>query len=509
MKLLSAAQIKELDNLTIKNEPVSSFLLMERAATACVNYLKATFDASFSFLIFCGKGNNGGDGLAIARLLAKNGYHAQVILLNQKQKGSGDYEKNLSLVKKNKKIKIHHFSPTLQIEKDKKFIVVDALLGTGFTGEIREELVPVIQTINNTMLPVISIDVPSGLPADFTTGIKTEHIVKANGTLSFHVPKKTMLYQPGSLLSGEIIVLDIGLSPEAYAAFDSNEFLLHPAEISNLIRVREKESAKWQYGHALIIAGSNEKPGAAILASKACLRSGTGLCTLLSAENVVSKSIEHTPELIGTVWHDEMDFPKPEFLSKFTAVGIGPGCGTNEDFKKILKWILQLNVQPMVLDADAVNVLAENKTWLAFSGAPKILTPHFREFCRLTNCPVNANQQEIDEHLTSFSRKFNCIVVLKSAYTRVATPSGNIYVNFTGNAGLAKAGSGDILTGIITALLAQGYDTYEAAVIGVCLHGRAADITLENQSYESMLASDVTKNLGTAFKSLLQRETSS
>jgi NAD(P)H-hydrate epimerase len=506
MKLLDAQQIKKLDELTIQHEPVSSVNLMERAAKKCVDFITKIIDKKNTILVFCGKGNNGGDGLAIARMLLQKSYVCEVVVLPNKSRGSTDYEKNLLRLRKIKKAKIHPFSPDLKIETSTSYVIIDALLGTGFSGHLRDDLEKVIDAINQSGFPVISIDIPSGLPAEPVQKLNAENVVHANFTLTFHVPKHSMLCKPGSELSGEIILLDIGLSAADYHAMSSREFLILPHEISQMVKARPHESAKWDYGHALLIAGNNDKPGAAMLGSRACLKTGAGLCTLLSSGNVISKSIQHTPELMGFTWENPFDLPKPEWLSKFAAIGIGPGCGTDEEFKKLLKWLLQFAHLPLVIDADALNILAQNKTWLAMCSSPKILTPHFREFCRLTNCSHHAPQPETDENLRELSRKFNAVVVLKSAYTRIAFPTGNIYINFTGNAGLAKAGSGDVLTGIITSLLAQNYSVNEAALLGVCLHGLAADLALETQSHESMLPSDVTNCLPHAFKHLHKLE---
>lgn len=491
MKILTASQIRAADAYTIAHEPVASVDLMERAAKVCTTWLSDNYPKA-SFKIFCGPGNNGGDGLAIARQLLEKGFSVSVYVVNGEKKFSQDFIENEN--------RLRRVDPSLitllDAEKDFPEIdlndcIVDALFGTGLSKPLTNIYAKLVKHLNKSDAPAIAIDIPSGLFSDKHVAGKA--IVEADHTLTFQLPKFSFLFPENEKYVGAFHVLDIGLNEGFIASQTSSNHYLDRDLIKSLILQRRKFSHKGDYGHAMLAAGGEGKMGAAVLAARACLRSGVGLLSMLVPEQGRDTMQICCPEAMLV---DEIDYKK-------FSIGIGPGIGTGQSSRQLLKKILKHATTPVVLDADALNILALDKNLLKKVPPYSILTPHPGEFRRLTG-PFK-NDFERHEGQLAYSKKHKVIMVLKGAHTCITTPDGNSYFNSTGNPGMAKGGSGDVLTGMITALLAQKYEPLHAAITGVYLHGLAGDLAAEEIGMDGMIAGDVVERIAEAWKGMRTR----
>ncbi len=495
MKLLNAEQIRQWDQFTIQHEPISSIDLMERAAMECTKWLLEKEFADNPVKIFCGKGNNGGDGLAIARQLIDNDIAPSIYILEFGHLGTADFQMNLQRLHQ-LTTNIHFIqSEALFPAIDKDDVVIDALYGSGVNRPLEGITAELVQHINRSTATIISIDLPSGMFLDKSS--KHHPVIKAHHTLTFQLAKLCLVTAENADRFGEVHVLDIKLHPGFEANITTNLFFIQNQDIRPVYKPRNEFTHKGKFGHALLIAGSEGKTGAAILAAEACLRSGVGLLTVHTLSPEITAFNLRLPEAM-TISGKELSAAD---LSKFSAIGIGPGLGTNEFALYLLTTAIESNI-PLVIDADGLNLLSENKDFLQQLPANTILTPHPKEFDRLFG--EQENEFKRFDKAIEVSQKMNSVIVLKGHHTLIAS-GGNGYFNSTGNAGLAKGGSGDTLTGIITAFVAQKYSAEHAAMLGVYLHGLAADIALLHHSKESLLASDVSKYLGRAFKKLQQK----
>lgn len=500
MKILSVEQIREADAYTIKNEPVSSVQLMERAASACVDYISGKYSKAQSFVIFCGKGNNGGDGLAIARQLHSNGYKVELFELNHTDKASNDYLLNKTLINELSIpiTKVDLVSDVGLINPDS--VIIDAILGSGLSRTLDGLLAAVVNTINHTTNTVISIDIPTGLFSEGNTKNSFSRVVKANETLTFQFPKLSFLFPESGSYVGEFKVLNIGIHKSFIEKANTDCFLTEQINISNILKKRERFSHKGTYGHALLVAGSYGKMGAAILAAKAVLRSGAGLLTVHIPKigyDIVQTSL---PEAMVEVDESKKHISSLDITKVYDSIGVGPGLGKEVSTINTFEELLKSTQKPMVIDADALNILSENHDLLKQVPKNSILTPHPKEFERLIGEPsIGLAQMNLQKE---FSNKYGVYVLLKGAYTRISTPAGLVYFNSSGTTGLATAGSGDVLTGIITGLLAQKYSSFEAAVIGAYIHGLAGELAAKKMSDEAMMASDIIASIGSSFLEL-------
>lgn len=499
MKIFSAAQIREADRQTIAREPIASIDLMERAAAAVFSELEFLYPLSTAFAIFCGPGNNGGDGLALARMLRQRGNSVQVFVLRIGSKGSSDFQTNLErwqALDIYTEISAAADFPQLSHE----LIIVDALFGTGLSRPLEGLAAALVQHINRLPNFKIAIDLPSGLMADMNAGNSIENILHASVTLTFQWPKLAFILADFGNAVGEFIVLDIGLLPEYEQNTATSNHFLSDDQVRSILKDRRKFSHKNNYGHVAIFGGSRGKMGAAILCSKTALRSGAGLVTAILPFGGYPIIQGAAPEVMCIPGELEDHLYSGDFTSGFSAIAIGPGLGRHPETEQLVKLAIQSSSQPMVLDADALNALAENPTWLAFLPKMSILTPHPGEFDRLAGKSLNAEERYMEAK--NMAIRFGVIVILKGAHTQVALPDGTSYFNSTGNAGMATAGSGDVLTGIVVGLLAQGYTPVESSLLGVYLHGLAGDLALEYQSLESLIAGDIIECLGDAFNEI-------
>ena len=499
MKILNAEQIRDWDQYTIQHESISSVDLMERAAGKCVEWLDENGYLEKQFSIFCGAGNNGGDGLAIARILAESKSMVVVYILGSDNKGSDDFETNLLRLQLTD-LNIHF------IQKEKDFpvinsntIIIDALFGSGLSRSLEGIIAKQVQHINKSRCEVISIDIPSGMYVDRSS--KGKPMIKARHTLSFQCYKPAFLMAENAEYFGEVHILDIGLKPEYLSSISVAWELVDEEIIHSIYKPRDPFAHKGKYGHALLVAGGYGKMGAAVLASRACIRSGVGLLTCFipkSGYDIMQKTV---PEAMVMTDLNSSFISKIELdLSKYNVIGIGPGIGTASETRAALKELFFQNKKPIVIDADGLNCVAMEKDILNSLSPQSILTPHPREFERLFG--ETANEFDRIQLAIKKANELNVIIVLKGHHSLIATPEGKGFFNSTGNPGMAKGGSGDVLTGIITALLAQGYGSSDAAILGVHLHGLAGDLAEKKLSQEAMVAGDIIENLSNAFLSL-------
>jgi NAD(P)H-hydrate epimerase len=500
-KIFSVEQIREADAYTIKNEPIASIDLMERASVQCVKWLEVKIPKNSDIYMFCGPGNNGGDGLAISRLLIEKGYFVKSVVLRFTEKFSEDFKINYDRLLEQAK------SPIIELSSIKDFpsipensFVIDAIFGSGLSKPLSGFVAEVVEKINTLKSIKIAIDIPSGLFADKPSFNKRSSIIKVDYTLTFQFPKLAFLFSENDSFVGNWVVLPIGLSPEYIYKTTVSNYIISKNDCADVLKKRAKFSHKGNYGHALLVAGSLGKMGAAVLAARACLRSGVGLLTAhipLIGNEILQTAV---PEAMLSLGRFENYFSDVPELSGFSAIGIGPGIRTEEQTQNSLKVLIQNSILPIVFDADALNILAENKTWLAFLPKGCIITPHPKEFERLAG--KAANDFERAEMAKAFAVKHGLVVVLKGAYTQIATPRGDCFFNTSGNPGMATAGSGDVLTGIILGLLAQGYSSVHAAIIGAYIHGMAGDFAAKKIGQTSLIAGDLVNALGKAFTKL-------
>ncbi|MBQ3594118.1 MAG: NAD(P)H-hydrate dehydratase [Bacteroidales bacterium] len=504
MKILPVEKIREVDAFTIENEPVDSIDLMERAASKVYDwFMKRCKTKEVSVKIFCGIGNNGGDGLALARMLFFTGIIPQVFVVRFSDKMSRDCEVNFNRLKEETETPMYDiFSEDDFPLINEKDIVVDAIFGSGLNRNIEGFAAELISHLNNNNAIRIAIDIPSGLFADggqqsmfiaHSSQLIAHSIFKADYTLSFQFPKLAFMFPENDAFVGRWEVLDIGLHKDFIDNVETLNFYTTEDMAMPILRKRTKFSHKGTYGHALLVAGSTGKTGAALLAAEACLRTGVGLLTAHLPKDALLPMQIYLPEAMTSIDKSETHCTEIDDIIPYTAIGVGPGIGKNAETATLLKKIIQEATQPLVLDADALNIISENPTWLSFLPDNTILTPHPKEFERLFG-KTNDSYERL-ELQRKMSVIHNIIIVLKGAHTAITFPNGTCFFNSTGNPGMATAGSGDVLTGMILALLAQRYTPQEAALLGVYLHGKAGDEAAKEIGENSMIARDIVKSI--------------
>ena len=500
MKIFNAREIREWDQYTIRHEPVSSIDLMERAAGQCVHWLEENNLVNHSLKIFCGKGNNGGDGLAMARMLSQKARDVAVFILEFGHLGTEDFQVNLERLHQCAGVEIKFIQTEQQFPLLKRNeVIIDALFGSGLNRPLEGVTAKLVEHINNSGCKIIAIDTPSGLPIDHSAEGKV--IVRADHTLSFQAFKLSFLLPENANFIGEVHILDIGLHPGYYNDAETCYELTDKNTISAVYRPRNRFTHKGNFGHVLVVAGSYGKIGAAVLCVRACLRSGAGLTTCHIPKCGFEIMQTAVPEAMAMTDVNSSIITKiEEDVSRFTCLGIGPGIGTATETRKALQEILETYKKPVVLDADALNLISSDKK--LFSRIPRnsILTPHPKEFERLFG--ETKNDFERIQLAQQKAKELDLVIVLKGHHTCIATPNGKVSFNNTGNAGMAKGGSGDVLTGILTAIVGQYHDTINSAILGVYLHGLAGDIAAEKNSEEAMIAGDIVECLGEAFLSI-------
>ena len=486
-KILNAGQIRSADSYTIRNKPISSIDLMEHASNCFINSIWDKQFITKKTAIVCGPGNNGGDGLSISRLLKQKNVFVKTYFLNFGAKISKDWQENLTKIDS-----VEELTNSDPIPDFSKYdLIIDAIFGTGLSKPLGGYYARVIDAINSQKCLIYSVDIPSGMYCDKISS--SRHIVNADLTISFQRPKFSFFLPENGVYIKKWKIVDIGLDEEYIQNIDSNKFIIDPS-IIKYSKIRNRQSHKGNYGRALIIAGSIGKIGAAVLAAKACLRSGVGLVTTHIPKcgyEIMQKSIPESMCSIDKAEDYTSEIPE---ITNYNAIGIGPGLDQKSETKEMLEKLFnKTKKRTLVIDADAINIIAKHKELVSLIPKNSILTPHIKEFERLVGkC---RNSIERFEKQIQFSKNHKCIIVLKNAFTTVSSPIGNIFFNTSGNAGMATAGSGDVLTGIITALLAQKYDPIIAAALGVYCHGHAGDIAAKEKGEIGLIASDIIDNL--------------
>jgi NAD(P)H-hydrate epimerase len=491
MKILNVKQIRALDAYTIENEPISSLDLMERASQAFVRWFCNQFVNTRPIAIFCGKGNNGGDGLAIARILDTQGYDVQAFIVDYTNVASADFKSNLARLG-------DHLQP-VSIASQESFptltantICIDALLGSGLSRPAEGLLADIIHFINKLPNKTVSVDIASGLYTD-QSNEETDAIIQPQFTVSFQFPKLAFLMPQNARYVGSWHLVDIGLNEDFIRELETPYHYTDKQAAEKLIKLRDKFSHKGTFGHALLMAGSYGKMGAAVLSGKACLRSGVGLLTMhipSCGYDIIQISL---PEAMAVTDADPKHLSEVTAIETYTAIGIGPGVGKEAVTVKAVETLLDdINV-PLVIDADALNILSENRHLLDKLPHKTVLTPHPKEFQRLAG--ESKNEFERLQIGINFAEKYNVIICLKGANTAVILPNGEVHFNSTGNAGMATGGTGDVLTGIVTSLLAQKYEPANAAILAVYQHGLAGDRAAEHRGQSALIAGDLVEHL--------------
>ena len=500
MKIFTSAQIHELDKYTIDHEPISSLNLMERAAKALTRSIEEEWSNRTPFVVFAGPGNNGGDALAVARLMAEDGYPVSVYLFNVHNKLSADCATNKKRLEESKRLRKFtevtvNFDPP-QLTED--MVVIDGLFGSGLNKPLAGGFSAMVKYINQSPAKVVSIDIPSGLMCEDNTYNIHANIIRADLTLTLQQKKLSMLLADNQQFLGILKVLDIRLSQEYMRQTDSKYSLLEENDIRQLMRSRDDFAHKGSMGHALLIAGCYGMSGAAILATKSCLRTGAGKVTTHTPKRNYDIMQISVPEAILQMDSEETIFNEPVETESYDAMGIGPGLGTNENTAIALIAQIRRTTCPMVLDADALNILSSHRAWMQQLPKGIIMTPHPKELDRLAG-NTSANGYERLAKASELAERLQAYIILKGHYSALCLPDGHIEFNSTGNSGMATAGSGDVLTGIITGLLARKYKPVDACSIGMYLHGLAGDLASKEVGKESLIASDIIKYLPKAF----------
>lgn len=502
MKVFSQRQIKELENYTIENEPIAAIDLMERAAKKVAATIIKHYDNSRGIIVFAGPGNNGGDALATARLLALENYKVEVYLFNPNDHLSADCEANKQRLDALPNISFNEvtskFEPP-QLNNDD--IIIDGLFGIGLNKPLSGGFAALVQFINTAAVEVIAIDMPSGLFCNDNSDNDKRNIIRATRTITSHSPKLSQLLVDNQEYIGKLEVVDIGLSEEKSKELYSDFEIVEAEQVAAMIKSRNAFGHKGSFGHALLIAGHYGMAGAAVLAAKASLRSGLGKLTLhtpIKNNDILQTAI---PEAILSHDFSETIFTTAVSSEAYNAICLGPGLGKEPDTALAVLEQLQMSKKaPLVVDADALNILGEHKSWLQELPPATILTPHPAEFRRIQSGSTDAFTLLVDAQ--TLAQRLNIIIILKGHYTAICTPNGKTFFNPTGNSGMATAGSGDVLSGIITSLLAQQYSPLEASLLGVYLHGLAGDLAQADLEEECLIASDIIKYLPLAFKQL-------
>lgn len=511
MKILSAAQLKIVDAYTIEHEPVSSTNLMERASRAVADRICARWTAKTPVKVFAGPGNNGGDALAIARMLGESNYKVYVYLFNTSDTLSPDCQINKQRLMDFQEVKqsatgmrnveltevTSQFTPPKLEEGD---LVIDGLFGTGLSRPLNGGFASVVKYINASCATVVSIDVPSGLMCEDNTYNVMNHIVKANVTYTIQYPKLAFFFPEHEQYVGEWEVLDIGIVDPGNEETHTPYYFTEKKDIQPMLKTRSRFAHKGAVGHALLIAGKKGMAGAAVLSARACMRGGVGKLTVHTPDCNVRILQTAVPEAVLHVDVDGNSFSQSFDTSDYDAMAIGPGIGTSSYTVQAFIEQVSMSKCPMVIDADALNILGSHRGWISQLPRRSILTPHKKELFGLIS--TTRNSYEELERTRELAVRQQIYIVVKGAYSAVVTPEGNVYFNSTGNPGMATAGSGDVLTGLVLSLLAQSYVPEAAVRLGVYLHGLAGDFAAEDLCYEGLISSDLVAYLPKAFKAL-------
>lgn len=501
IKVFATEQVRVLDRYTIQNKPISGEELVEEAAMAFVHEFMQHYSKIRRVVVFAGAGNNGADALAIARLLSDASYRVVTYLFNTKQHLTPECEEHKRRLLNIEQAEFFEIVSEFSLpELGELDVVIDGLFGSGLNHPLEGGFASLVKFINESPSETVAVDIPSGLFGENNLKNNPEAIIKAKRTFTFNFPKLAFLFPENEQFVGEWTLLNIDIMPEIVESTPAEYRVVTEEDMHMVFTPRPRFSHKGTYGHALLVAGSRGKMGAAILSAKACLRSGAGLLTVHTpkcGEEIIQIA---SPEAMADADEHPDFLTEVKSLASYTAIGIGPGIGQQRETAAALGDILNHTTRPLVIDADALNIISANPELLAKVPQRSILTPHPREFDRLAGESHSAYERLMKAK--DFARAHCLVVILKDAYTAVCTPDGNVYFNIRGNAGMATAGSGDVLTGIVLGLLAQGFEPETAAVSAVFMHATAGDLAAKACSEESLIAGDIIEMLGKAFKTV-------
>lgn len=501
MKVFKTKEVKKADEFTILNEPISSINLMERAAKKCYDKLIVDFKNVNDFVVFAGQGNNGGDGLVVARYLKQNNFNIIVYILKISDKFSDDCINNINRYKELSDSKLFNIESKNDFPIiNENSIIIDALFGSGLTRPLENLPAELVNYLNSKPNKIVSIDIPSGLFGENNLNNNNSNIIKSFKTYTFQFPKLSFLLADNEDFVSDFEIIDIGVHKDFIDKTYSEYYFTDIDLIKDIYKKRKKYSHKGSYGHSLLISGSYGKMGAAVLSGKACLRAGCGLLTTLIPKLGYEIYQTALPEAMVEVYENSIPSFVFDNISNFNSIAIGPGFGTSDLSTEILIRLIDNFKKPILFDADALNIISKNKGILNNIPKNSILTPHPKEFDRIFGKSSSFYNRLLKQQKES--KKNKIIIVLKGAHTSVSMPNGEVYFNSTGNPGMATAGSGDVLTGIILGLLSQKYTAKEASILGVYLHGLSGDKFSKKRSQESLIASDLIKYLSKAFSDL-------
>lgn len=506
MKIYTSEIIREIDKATCESQGITSLELMERAANAVCCEIVERFNPSQRFVIFAGPGNNGGDALAVARMLYEQGYRKlEVFLFNVMGRLSHDCseeQKSLTEIEGIDFTEVKHdFQPPYLGPQD---VVIDGVFGSGFHGNLQKGFQTLVKYINESGAYVISIDVPTGLSGEWNDKVSRHDMVHANLTLTFQYPRFSFFFEENKEVIGEWRLLDIGLDDTKVKDLSVDYMLVEERNVRPLLKKRNSFSGKRDFGSSLLFAGSVGMSGAAVLCAKGCLRSGSGLATVHSAR--VSLSILQTsvPEALFEPDRNDYIISDMTVHHRHQAVAVGPGIGVDDKTIDALEKLLINYKNPLIIDADALNCIAKRPHLLSLLPAHTIITPHIGEFDRLFG--EHSSTELRLRKAIDMAKYYNIIIVLKGHYTAVVRPTGRVFFNSTGNPGMATAGSGDVLTGVITSFVAQGFRPEQAATLGVFVHGMAGDLAAEHWGEYGLLASDIADYCAFALKKITTKK---
>lgn len=503
MKIFNSSKLPEIEKATCEAQNIDSIELMERAASAITYEIISRFLPSQRIIVFAGPGNNGGDALAVARMLLDQGYRkVEVFLFNVSGRLSHDCDlerKKLITIDQVDFTEItRQFVPPYIGEND---VVVDGLFGAGLNKNLRGGFISVAERINESGAFVISIDVPSGLYGEWNDETNRRHVVHADLTLAIQTPRLSFFFEDNAVCVGEWKLLDIDLDEKAIREMPADYTMVEMRNVKPLLRPRLPFTGKRDYGSALIMAGSMGMMGAAVMCARAALKAGAGLATVHSARCGMGIVQTAVPEAMFEPDRGEKVITDMTLHHDHQVVVVGPGIGTSHETESALESLLKTIKSPLVLDADALNCIARTPRLLTLLPAQTVITPHAGEFDRLFG-----EHQSAEERLrkaVEMAKYYNIIIVLKGHFTAIVRPTGHVYFNSSGNPGMATAGAGDVLAGVIGAFIAQGYRPDLAATLGVYIHGLAGDLAAEELGETGLMANDITDYLGRAFRKVI------
>jgi len=503
-KIFDGGQVKEIDRKTIEEQGISSVDLMEKASLAVYNSLKGKIDPKRVVYIFAGPGNNGGDALALARMLLTDGTKVFAYIVNPDDSLSPDCRINKERLER--LIRVNTIISGSDIPNIKTGnIIVDGLFGSGLNRPLTGVYKEVVSVINNSESEVYSIDIPSGMFMEDNTDNDRDAIVKSGTVFSFQFPKLALLLPESDAFCRTTEILNIGLSGKTIETSETDYFFIEKEDISPLIKTRSHFAHKGDFGKVLLVTGSLGKMGASVMASKACLRTGTGLLTVHVPRCGTDILQTTVPEAMVDADQSIDYVSKIDIDTDVFTIGIGPGIGMLDQTKELVHKMMKSGTKPMVIDADALNLISTDNHLKKCIPPESILTPHPLEFDRLAGKHFSNGYERL-QAAREFAGEYNVYVILKGAYIATITPTGKVFFNSTGNPGMATGGSGDVLTGIITSLLSQKYTPLESALLGVYLHGLSGDLSAKSKTQQSMLPSDIIENIGRAYRILQNRE---